>query len=101
MHLALCPHMEVLPMSDPYISPPGTNPPRHVRRESPTRWMLVAVAIALLLGVGLWEFNNRQERAASDETSARDETSTVGRSDRTPAPFPANPNGTLPQPGAR
>jgi hypothetical protein len=80
-------------MSDPYISPPGTNPPRYVRRQRPGRLTLVAIAIALLLGVGLWEFNNRQDRSASDETS------TVGQSER--APLPANPNGTAPRPDAR
>jgi hypothetical protein len=78
-------------MSDPYIHPPGTNPPRHVRQDTTTRWTLVAIALLLFLGIGLWEFNNRQDRSASN-----DEASTVGRSERAPTPLPAHPNGTQP-----
>lgn len=80
-------------MSDPFNHPPGTNPPRHIPIESSSRWIFVAIAFALLIGVGLWEFSNRQDRSASNEPA------TVGRSERAPAPAPANPSGTAPQPG--
>ncbi len=81
-------------MSDPYIHPPGTNPPRHVREHANMRWALVAIALLLLLGIGFWEANNRQDRSASNEAP-----STVGQSERAPTkPLPASPNGTPPQP---
>jgi hypothetical protein len=91
-------------MSDPYNTPPGAyntppgaqNPPPHARAASPARWTFIAIAAALLIGVGLWELSNRQDRSASNEPA------TVGQSERAPAtPLPANPNGTVPQPEAR
>ena len=83
-------------MSDPFNNPPGTNPPRHVRPANATVWTIVAIATAVMLGVVLWEVNNREDRSARSELN-----STVGRSERAPIPLPVNPNTTRPQPEAR
>jgi hypothetical protein len=46
-------------MSDPFRTPPGTNPPRHVSQEtsytpSYMPWIGTAVAIAVVFGLGFW-----------------------------------------------
>jgi hypothetical protein len=81
-------------MSDPYRNPPGTNPPRHVPPTNhTTAWTIVAIAVAVVAGVVVWEMTNREDRSARTEPD-----STVGRSERlAPTPIPANPSGTQPQ----
>jgi hypothetical protein len=78
-------------MTDPFRTPPGTNPPRHVPPANPARWAVIGLAIVLLLGVAFWEIGNRQDRSASNE-----EASTVGLSDRASRPAPVNPDVTPP-----
>jgi hypothetical protein len=79
-------------MSDPFRSPPGTNPPRHVRNNNVMEWTLGATAGALILGLIAWGMvgNNRTVSSPSPVTT--------GQGDRIPkTPLPANPSGTTPQ----
>jgi hypothetical protein len=78
-------------MSEPYRTPPGTNPPRHVHPTNPsTTWTIMAIGAAVVIGVILWEINNREDRSTSTEPDT-----TIGRSERL-APT-SIPNGTQPQ----
>jgi len=44
---------------DPFRSPPGTNPPRHVQQTSNAPFIGGAIVIAILLGVGAWAVHDR------------------------------------------
>jgi hypothetical protein len=46
-------------MSDPFRTPPGTNPPRYVRETNNTPWIGGAIAIAVVLGLGFWAMSHR------------------------------------------
>jgi hypothetical protein len=52
-------------MSDPFRSPPGTNPPRHVREPNYTPWLGAAV-IAVVLGFGFWGMSHRTPPTAAN-----------------------------------
>jgi hypothetical protein len=46
-------------MSDPFRTPPGTNPPRYVRERSDSSWIGVAIAVAVVVGLGFWALSHR------------------------------------------
>jgi hypothetical protein len=52
-------------MSDPFRGPPGTNPPRHVREPRDGTWIGVAIALAIVVGLGAWALTHgtKTERA--------------------------------------
>jgi hypothetical protein len=67
-------------MSDPFRSPPGTNPPRHVRQDnSYTPWIGTAIALALVFALGFWATSRTTTTANPPAVTAA------------PAPAPGTP----------
>jgi hypothetical protein len=57
---------------DPFRTPPGTNPPRHVKETGNAPYIGGAIVIAILLAIGAWAVHNR-----SATTTARPPAVTV------------------------
>ena len=77
-------------MSDPFLSPPGTNPPRHTalnRSNNALGWMLGALATAVILGVAF--FSMTVPRADRTTTAANPPAVTAAPAPATRAPAPA------------
>ena len=67
-------------MSDPFRTPPGTNPPRHVRQDnSYTPWIGTAIALAIVFALGFWATSRTTTTANPPAVTA------------TPAPAPGAP----------
>ena len=79
-------------MSDPFPSPPGTNPPRHIEQDKPASalWPAAILGGCLLLGVLFFSFATREDRTADNSAPT-----TTGQSTRQPA-RPANPSAAIP-----
>jgi hypothetical protein len=67
---------------DPFRSPPGTNPPRHVKETGNGPFIGGAIVVAILLAIGAWAVHNRSATTtvkppavtvapAPDETTGR------------------------------
>ena len=100
---------------DPFRSPPGTNPPRHVPPEGSgvIGWTLGAAAVLVALGLAVYGMSGRIHTTAVDPPTVigipptapaptakapAPTPETIGRGDHAPAtPLPFNPNRTLPQ----
>src|SRR5258705_10955178 len=74
-------------MSDPFRTPPGTNPPRHVREASSyTPWIGTAIALALVFALGFWA-------TSRPTTTANPPAVTATPAPRVPAPAPEETTG--------
>jgi hypothetical protein len=83
-------------MADPFPSPPGTNPPRHIEQDSSNSswgWPVGILAGFLVLGFLFFSIATPEDRTATNAAPT-----TTGQADRARArPLPANPNATTPQ----
>lgn len=53
-------------MPDPFPSPPGTNPPRHVKSESGgMAWMFLTLGVAIIVALGIFVFIPRGQNVAT------------------------------------
>jgi hypothetical protein len=73
-------------MSDPFKTPPGTNPPRHVPPAgSNAPFIGGAIVVAVALAVGLWAMNHRTPTTAANPPAV-----TAAPAPATRAPAPAD-----------
>ena len=96
-------------MPNPFPSPPGTNPPRHIANEgSGMAWMLLTVGVALLVALGIFVFMPRGEQVATmtpppppppavTAPAPIDETTGVAIPGRQPGTIPRIPDAPPPQ----
>ena len=82
--------------NDPFRTPPGTNPPRHVRHSTNAPFIWGAIVIATLLMIGAWAVHNRSATNTPNPPAVTAAPPAAG----TPAPSPKETTGKA-APGAQ
>jgi hypothetical protein len=80
-------------MSDPFRGPPGTNPPRHVREPRDGTWMGVAIALAIVVGLGAWALTHGTKTHGTKTERAPGVTASPAPATGEPAPQPRETTG--------
>jgi hypothetical protein len=76
--------------NDPFRSPPGTNPPRHVAQPSNAPWIGGAIVVAALLGLGIWMVGHKSATTTANPPAV---TAAPAPAAGVPAPRPEETTG--------